>query len=215
MKKLNKILILVLSLTLTLLVMVGCGSQNGNKTTSTNNNSKVSTKSSETKSNENSNKQESSTKTETSSNKSKSKVSKYDQIKSGMSYKDVVKILGEGKEAASDSTAGIKTKMYQWNIDGDYISVMFQNDKVINKAHGSLDIKTTSKTITLEMYNKVKEGMTYEQVKNILGEGEEMSSSEMSGIKIVMYNWVNPGGSNMNVLFQNNKLVTKAQFGLE
>jgi len=30
-----------------------------------------------------------------------------------------------------------------------------------------------------------------------------------------MYQWVNPGGSNMNAMFQNNKLIEKAQFGLQ
>lgn len=37
----------------------------------------------------------------------------------------------------------------------------------------------------------------------------------MASIETVMYQWVNRNGSNMNAMFQNNKLVQKAQFGLK
>ncbi len=57
-------------------------------------------------------------------------------------------------------------------------------------------------------------GSTYEDVKNMLGEGKESTSSEMGGIKTVIYTWDNGDGSNMNVTFQNNKALAKAQAGL-
>lgn len=57
-------------------------------------------------------------------------------------------------------------------------------------------------------------GSTYEEVKNMLGEGKESTSSEMGGIKTVIYTWDNGDGSNMNVTFQNNKALAKAQVGL-
>ncbi|APC83859.1 hypothetical protein NPD12_2418 [Clostridium botulinum] len=57
-------------------------------------------------------------------------------------------------------------------------------------------------------------GSTYEEVKNMLGEGKESTSSEMGGIKTVIYTWDNGDGSNMNVTFQNNKALAKAQAGL-
>lgn len=74
---------------------------------------------------------------------------------------------------------------------------------------------------TKAAYDKVATGMSYTQVKAILGcEGEEISSSEMAGFKTVMYAWVGGGlsgmaGANMNVMFQNNRLVSKAQIGLK
>jgi hypothetical protein len=38
---------------------------------------------------------------------------------------------------------------------------------------------------------------------------------ELAGIKTVMYSWQNPDGSNMNAMFQDDKLVSKAQFMLK
>lgn len=64
-------------------------------------------------------------------------------------------------------------------------------------------------------YSQLREGMTYEEAVRIIGaRGDELSRSDLAGITTVMYSWVNDNGSNMNAMFQNNKLVTKAQFGL-
>lgn len=69
--------------------------------------------------------------------------------------------------------------------------------------------------VTLAEYKQVREGMTYEQVRNIIGAaGEELSRSDLAGYTTVMYSWSNPNGSNMNAMFQNGRLVNKAQFGL-
>ncbi|QTH22001.1 hypothetical protein HRJ34_00205 [Rhizorhabdus wittichii] len=70
--------------------------------------------------------------------------------------------------------------------------------------------------IDMSVYSGVHEGMTYEEVRGRLARsGEELSSNEIAGIKTVMYQWSNPDGSNMNAIFQNGRLVQKAQFGLK
>lgn len=69
--------------------------------------------------------------------------------------------------------------------------------------------------VTLTEYEEIREGMTYEQVKGIIGApGQELSRSDFSGYTTVMYSWTNPNGSNMNAMFQNGRSVRKAQFGL-
>ena len=65
-------------------------------------------------------------------------------------------------------------------------------------------------------YLRIREGMTYPEVVKILGSsGKEISRSELVGITTVMYSWSKWSGANMNAMFQNGKLVTKAQFGLD
>jgi hypothetical protein len=58
--------------------------------------------------------------------------------------------------------------------------------------------------------------MTYEEVTKILGSGKEISRTEISGLPTtVMYQWEKYSGlKNMNAMFQDGKLVSKAQFGL-
>lgn len=76
---------------------------------------------------------------------------------------------------------------------------------------------------TMEKFNQVQPGMTYEQVKDIMGDpgkmnGETKSPSiegVMDEITIRSYQWQNSDGSNMIVSFTNNQVDTKAQAGLK
>ena len=70
--------------------------------------------------------------------------------------------------------------------------------------------------ITMAKYDRIKTGMSYKEVVEILGkEGKELSNNEVGGIKTVVYQWEAEGaGSNMNATFQKDKLLSKAQFGL-
>lgn len=64
--------------------------------------------------------------------------------------------------------------------------------------------------------------MSYSEAATLLGrEGEEISRNRIAGIpnlmepiETVMFQWTNPGFSNMNAMFQNDRLISKAQFGL-
>ena len=71
--------------------------------------------------------------------------------------------------------------------------------------------------ITLEEFNKIQNGMTYDQVKEIVGcEGTVNSDTEVMGSKMTIYSWYGKNGiSNANVSIQDNKLVNKTQIGLE
>ncbi len=77
--------------------------------------------------------------------------------------------------------------------------------------------------VTFAQYNQIQVGMSYEQVFSIIGKhGEEMAQNRIEGvpgimtsISTVMYQWTNGNGSGMNAIFQNNKLMQKAQFGLK
>jgi len=76
---------------------------------------------------------------------------------------------------------------------------------------------TAPTTVTFDEYNRLQNGMSYEEVSGIIGEpGQESSRVEVPGTPVtVMYSWQNADGSNMNAMFQDDKLVTKAQFGLK
>jgi predicted Zn finger-like uncharacterized protein len=76
--------------------------------------------------------------------------------------------------------------------------------------------------VTQSEYQKVTNGMSYSQVAQIIGEpGEETSRSNVEDvpgmaakIETVSYQWINPDGSNMKAIFQNDRLITKTQAGL-
>ncbi len=72
-----------------------------------------------------------------------------------------------------------------------------------------------NRRVTLDAYTRLRTGMTYTQCCAIIGFwGTEISRSDIAGYVTVMYAWQNPDGSNMNAMFQNGQLVSKAQLGL-
>ena len=136
------------------------------------------------------------------------------KIKMDSKYEDVVALIGEGKELTSSEISGIKTVMYTWNGSGfSNMNVTIQNGIVTGKA--SLDLSNVDAKVTLEKYNKIKDGMSYAEVKAILGEGELMSQTKIMDMESTMYTWVNKGGSNMNCTFSGDNMMMKAQFNLK
>lgn len=79
------------------------------------------------------------------------------------------------------------------------------------------------KVITKSEYDRIRKGMSYRDVVMIIGaEGEELSQNRIEGEpgvvdsgKTIMYMWQNSDGSRLNILFQNDKLTLKTQFGLK
>lgn len=69
--------------------------------------------------------------------------------------------------------------------------------------------------INYDNFLKITMGGSYEDVVALLGEeGAQESSSEVAGIKTVLYSWDGPGISSMNITLQDDKIMTKAQMGL-
>ncbi|MEF7496972.1 DUF3862 domain-containing protein [Lysinibacillus sphaericus] len=141
---------------------------------------------------------------------------KFKQIKDGMTYEEVVKIIGaEGTIMSETGSAGEPhhTVMYEFETDGVMSSstMMFQGGKLINKAQ--FGVETSDIEITLEQFNKLENGMTKEQVFNILG-GEGAVLSESGDIVMYTYNGKSLGG-NASLMFQGGKLMNKTQLGLE
>ncbi|MEF3066303.1 hypothetical protein [Pandoraea apista] len=65
-------------------------------------------------------------------------LSQFDSIREGMTYADVVKLLGSsGKQASSQDVNGTIVSTYSWPVSsGDSILVMFAKDLVIKKIPG-------------------------------------------------------------------------------
>lgn len=73
------------------------------------------------------------------------------------------------------------------------------------------------KTLGLTQYHQLTDGMTYDDAVRVLGSpGQEMSRNTIGEIVTVMYMWEGTGaiGANMNAMFQNGRLISKAQFNL-
>lgn len=75
--------------------------------------------------------------------------------------------------------------------------------------------------LNLTNYYRVKDGMTYDEVRSILGPAsEELASSRIGkgtrfDVQTVLLVWKGSWGANCSITFQNGRVVAKAQFGLK
>lgn len=136
------------------------------------------------------------------------------KIAMGAKMESVNTLLGEGTETSSSEVGGVKTAIYSWSGPGiSNLNVTIQNGIVTGKAQAGL--QSMDAKVTLEKYNQIKENMTYDQVKAILGEGQLTSQTKIMDLESTMYEWINKDGSNMNGTFSGGKLQMKSQFGLK
>ena len=78
--------------------------------------------------------------TTTSSSESGLTMAKYNQIKNGMTYKQVVEILGgEGTETMSSGEGKYKVTSYKWEGEQyQFITCVFMGDKLTSKVQANL-----------------------------------------------------------------------------
>ena len=148
---------------------------------------------------------------------------KFDQISNGMTYDEVKSIIGsEGTVISETEEVGSEfhTAMYEWETDGLFASAnfTFQGGKLINKSQMGV-AESSDVTVTLDEFNQIQNGMTYDEVVAIVGgEGNLISESGDKGTDFytVMYDYTGEGdlGANASFMFQGNKLQNKSQFGL-
>ena len=97
-----------------------------------------------------------------------------------------------------------------------YTNFKFCNESEVQTTENE---KTTTKDVkvTLEQYNQIKDGMTYEEVVEIFGGKESTSSeSEIAGIKSEIKTWNGNGTFSVATIgFTDGEVSSKSQTGLE
>ena len=135
-------------------------------------------------------------------------------IKMGESYDDVVKLLGNGKESSSNEIDGIQTNIYEWKQSGiNYMTVTIQNNVVVEKSQ--LGLQSIDSQVTMDKYNQVENGISYEELIKILGEGQVLSQAKINDIESTIYEYINKNESNATFTFSGGKLIAKSQYSLE
>lgn len=87
--------------------------------------------------------------------------------------------------------------------------------------YATWDYTENAPTISLDEYNAIKNGMSYDEVFEIVGSRGEVISEVDMGFGdeyiTIMFAWEGEGaiGANANVMFQGGKVTSKAQFGLQ
>lgn len=204
-KKSHKKLIIIVIVIIVLVALIGsCASGAGNKPDSSNGSGNSGSTASQGAQQE--------------KDSTKIDADKFAKIENGMSYDQVVSIIGsEGTEQSTNEIGGIKTTMYEWESDGwGVATITFQNGKVTNKSQIGVNDQSTAKA-TMDKYNQVETGMTYDEVVAIMGgDGELSSDTKIAGVSSKLYMWDGENiASNCSITFSDGKVSSKSQFGLD
>lgn len=133
----------------------------------------------------------------------------YNKVSIGMTKAQVDAALGVSPKESTDKTVA-NHYIYQGSKDVFGVSVLYnEQNKAYSKTviyNTNADIASfTSKPVTAEQEGKITEGMTYQEVKEILGgEGVECSitaSDKTLSIQGVIRRWANNDGSSAQVVF--------------
>lgn len=168
----------------------------------------------------------------------------FSQIKNGMTIEEVTNIVGGEGDLMSETGAEgdqFYTALYTWEGEGGFganANITFQGDPAVvqSKAQLGLDDDASeedkeetekaeagsSSKMSKDEFGQIKNGMTIEEVTNIVGgEGDLMSETGTEGDQFytALYTWEGEGGfgANANITFQGDPAVvqSKAQLGLE
>lgn len=150
----------------------------------------------------------------TDNNNSKVSYDSFLNIKMGMSYEEVKNILGDGTEISTSDMRGKKTTLYEFEGKGiSNITITLQDDCVTSKSQ--LNLINSSSNVSLDDYNKINIGMSYDKVKELLNEGQLITESSAQGYTSCIYSYINKDGSNANFTFEDNVLKVKSQYNLK
>lgn len=97
------------------------------------------------------------------------------------------------------------------------VSVGAGSNTIINNDINPVSSQVKEEKMTLEKFNKIEIGMTYQQVVDIAGEEGTLSTESSYGNQTMkIYYWYAKNGiSNATVSFMNGKVNAKSQIGLE
>ncbi len=144
--------------------------------------------------------------------------SKFIDLPMGASYEEVKAALGEdGKLMHQSQIGGITSESYNFQIGSAHMTFMFQNGQMVSRAMSDLRFLRSNDKVTLAMFNQIKPGMNYDQVREITGSDDRLlSQTSIMGMTSTMLSWMNTGGSNMILTFGSDGTVdSKSQFGLK
>ncbi len=133
---------------------------------------------------------------------------KFEKITLGTTFEDAKKKLG-------DDYLEIGKNTYQWSIEDGTIILDFNKGKVISKSQ--INLKTVETNLKPEIYNKIKPGMTYEEVKKIIGnDGAPSGETKHKDQTVTTYTW-NGDKPDMyiQISFMNDRVVTITKRGIE
>jgi len=140
----------------------------------------------------------------------------FNKLKFDMSYDEAKAVMGgDGNETSSTKSGNYESKSYQWKDDRKSVRARFRNGKLASRSQTGLTDSDGKADISQAKFNEIKTGMSYDEAKKVLGEGELTSESKLLNTTLTSYTWKGPKYSSIRISFKNGELTNKYQSGLK
>lgn len=157
--------------------------------------------------------------TDVRSNFNKITLAKADQeFKGGTNLATLKELFGEPASHEQAPAGDVTLDVYTWNFEAVSVNVQLYEDSAIVRSISNFYYIREPKH-TLKTFEQLAEGMTYTQAVETLGEPDVLSQAISSDKEEIQAIWVSglktDNQAQIQLLFENNTLKTKNQFGLK
>ncbi|WNZ96613.1 DUF3862 domain-containing protein [Streptococcus iniae] len=144
--------------------------------------------------------------------------SRHENFKNGTSLEELKTLYGEPNKHDTKPAGDVTLDSYTWTFDQVTITAsLYENSTIIKSIQNFIfnrDLK-----LGLKEYNKIKEGMTYNQVTKILTEPDDYTQAISTDKEQLQAVWISglktdSQGANISLIFEDGKLTKKSQNAL-
>jgi len=138
------------------------------------------------------------------------------EVADGMTLSEVNALFGtEGELTGTDETDdGQGQEIYRYGAMPVVVDITFTEGVVSGKAQSGL--ATTAQAVTLEQFEQISNGMTYDEVVSILGAGVLSSIMYVSNNLTETYTWNGESAEQIAmIMFQDDLVVFSTQYDLD
>ena len=98
---------------------------------------------------------------------------KFNKVEHGMSYEEVAKLIGRGKEVVAGEFQHERQFVYEYQLKNDFIGYItfWRGDD------GTLRVTCKETSFPQEQLSRIKMGMSLEEVETLIGPGADVGSS--------------------------------------
>lgn len=144
--------------------------------------------------------------------------SKDENFKGGSSLAELKSLFGEPAKQFDTPAGDVTLKGYTWTFDNVSVTAQLLEDSTIVRTINNFQFVRDAK-ITQKQYNKLENGISFTQVKDILGVPDTLSEAISSDKAELQASWTSgikssTSNPNITLTFENGQLTSKTQVGL-
>lgn len=138
-----------------------------------------------------------------------------DRGSGGSSKGEVIELLDQPNNTTDATIQDVAVEVDTWRRNEIVITVQFDDNLAVSKNVSGFKWGKRVSKLTLEVFNNLETGSTYEEIVELIGEPDGYNESKINGVVHVTATWrtglSGERGANAILMFRDGKLTSKSQ----